>query len=98
MGQRQGACQDFTCTNPLHAATVARCAEEGGYAAEQANNHKLAAYAVRVEAEGLVYLPLAVAPTGSGGCHQPSGPYCRPGVRGAGVPPASEVGGHSGER
>ena len=56
----KGACLDFTCTNPLQTATVARCAEEGAYAVEKAHNGKLAAYADRVEAEGLVCLPLAV--------------------------------------
>ena len=53
---RRGTCLEFTCTNPLQAAAVARCVEEGSYAVEQAHLWKLA----RCKAEDLAFLPFAV--------------------------------------
>ena len=56
----KSTCLDFTATNSLQAATLEGCAEDGAFAVDRAVATKLRKYADRCEAEGLVYIPLAI--------------------------------------
>ena len=56
---------DITATNALQAATVAGCAEDGAYAVKEVVSRKQRKYAASCEAEGLIYVPVAIDTFGS---------------------------------
>ena len=56
----KSTCLDFTTTNALQAATLEGCAEDVAFAVDRAVATKFCKYMERCEAEGLVYIPLAI--------------------------------------